>query len=136
MYSSSAELYDRKSTLDLMTARITQPKKIKRISSMVVFPLLVFILIYSIIRYVKLVTNGKFMLNEYSKIKYYAGNTFMVICFVFAVFFLLSVDFYIDKQTPRVIQYDCSIAEISPDYPVQVKEDCRALMRHNYTKRV
>ena len=119
-----------------MTARITQPKKIKRTSSMVVFPLLVFILIYSALRYVKPVTNGEFMLNLYSKIKYYASNTFMVICFVLAVFFLLSVDFYIDKQTPRVIQYDCSIVEISPDYPVQVKEDCRALMRHNYTKRV
>lgn len=27
----------------------------------------------------------------------------------------------------RVIRYDCSIAEISPDYPLQVKEDCRKL---------
>lgn len=103
---------------------------------MVVFPLLVFILIYSILRYVKPVTNGEFMLNEYSKIKYYAEKVFLVICLFIAVVFLLSVDFYIDKQTPRVIRYDCSIAEISPDYPVQVKEDCRALMRYNYIKRV
>ena len=27
----------------------------------------------------------------------------------------------------RVIRYDCSLAEISPDYPLQVKEDCRKL---------
>jgi len=25
----------------------------------------------------------------------------------------------------RVVVYDCSIAEISPDYPVSVKEECR-----------
>ena len=28
----------------------------------------------------------------------------------------------VDKQT---IQYDCSLAEISPDFPSQVKEACR-----------
>ena len=26
-----------------------------------------------------------------------------------------------------VITYDCSIAEISPDYPIEVKEQCRKL---------
>ena len=87
-------------------------------------------------QYVKPVINGEFMLNEYSKIKYYTKNIFLAICLLVAVIFLLSTDFYIDKQTPRVIKYDCSIAEISPDYPVQVKEDCRALMRYNYTRRV
>jgi hypothetical protein len=25
----------------------------------------------------------------------------------------------------RVVVYDCSIAEISPDFPVSVKEECR-----------
>lgn len=29
------------------------------------------------------------------------------------------------KQQGRY--YDCSLAEISPDYPVQVKEECRKL---------
>ena len=28
-------------------------------------------------------------------------------------------------QDERIIRYDCSIAEISPDYPVAVKEACR-----------
>ena len=30
-----------------------------------------------------------------------------------------------------VVKYDCSIAEISPDYPVAVREGCRKLMSNN-----
>jgi hypothetical protein len=30
-----------------------------------------------------------------------------------------------------VVRYDCSISEISPDYPVQVKEACRKLRAEN-----
>jgi hypothetical protein len=30
-----------------------------------------------------------------------------------------------------VVRYDCSIAEISPDYPVAVKEGCRKLRAQN-----
>jgi hypothetical protein len=26
-----------------------------------------------------------------------------------------------------VIRYDCSISEISPDYPIEIKEQCRKL---------
>jgi hypothetical protein len=29
------------------------------------------------------------------------------------------------------VRYDCSISEISPDYPVQVKEACRKLRAQN-----
>ena len=29
--------------------------------------------------------------------------------------------------THGTVKYDCSIAEISPDYPTQVKEQCRKL---------
>ena len=32
-----------------------------------------------------------------------------------------------------IIKYDCSLAEISPDFPLQVKEDCRRL-RIEYQK--
>ena len=28
--------------------------------------------------------------------------------------------------------YDCSIAEISPDYPIEVKEQCRKLRAENF----
>jgi len=35
---------------------------------------------------------------------------------------------YWNYTHPHVtVRYDCSIAEISPDYPVQVKEGCRKL---------
>ena len=27
----------------------------------------------------------------------------------------------------RIVVYNCELAEISPDYPMQVKEDCRKL---------
>ena len=30
-----------------------------------------------------------------------------------------------------VVKYDCSIAEISPDYPTAVKEGCRKLRAEN-----
>jgi hypothetical protein len=47
---------------------------------------------------------------------------------IFAVVLLITmtVGFYLVDE-PRVIRYDCSIAEISPDYPVEVKEQCRKL---------
>lgn len=35
---------------------------------------------------------------------------------------------YIALSQPHVtVKYDCSISEISPDYPVAVKEKCREL---------
>ena len=34
--------------------------------------------------------------------------------------------YYITSQ-PQVKSYDCSISEISPDYPIEVKEGCRKL---------
>lgn len=30
-----------------------------------------------------------------------------------------------DKREDRYIRYDCSIAEISPDFPIEVKQACR-----------
>jgi hypothetical protein len=35
-------------------------------------------------------------------------------------------------ENPHItVKYDCSIAEISPDYPIQVKEACRKLRAEN-----
>ena len=41
---------------------------------------------------------------------------------------------YIVISNPHItVRYDCSIAEISPDYPIEVKEACRKLLRaHNF----
>lgn len=37
---------------------------------------------------------------------------------------------YVDEfYRPEVKIYDCSIAEISPDFPPEVKEECRKLRR-------
>ncbi len=38
-------------------------------------------------------------------------------------------DFY-----PEGKVYDCTLAEISPDYPVEVKEECRRLFREYNSK--
>ena len=45
---------------------------------------------------------------------------------------LLTITIYISIQYPRVtVRYDCSIAEISPHYPIAVKEGCRKLRAEN-----
>jgi len=33
-----------------------------------------------------------------------------------------------DQSGKRVVRYDCSIAEINPDYPPEVKEKCRQML--------
>ena len=41
---------------------------------------------------------------------------------------LVVVAVYYNYTHPHiVVKYDCSIAEISPDYPIAVKEGCRKL---------
>jgi hypothetical protein len=46
----------------------------------------------------------------------------------------LTFAIYMVVSHPSItVRYDCSIAEISPDYPVEVKEACRKLLRaHNF----
>lgn len=38
---------------------------------------------------------------------------------------------YKEPNTKLTVQYDCRIAEISVDYPQQVKEQCRKLLMPN-----
>ena len=40
---------------------------------------------------------------------------------------ILLVQVYYDRPADRVVRYDCTIAEIHPDYPVEVKEACRKM---------
>ena len=42
---------------------------------------------------------------------------------VLLIIILLMV--YCEKGAVRRVAYDCRISEISPDYPVEVKEACR-----------
>lgn len=46
------------------------------------------------------------------------------------VFFLMTYyDQPKDSQGKRhAVRYDCSIAEINPDYPVEVKQKCREML--------
>jgi hypothetical protein len=45
----------------------------------------------------------------------------------------LGFGLYMAITHPHItVRYDCSIAEISPDIPVQVKEACRKLRAHNF----
>jgi len=44
---------------------------------------------------------------------------------------ILFAIWYNYKNPHVVVRYDCSIAEISPDYPIAVKEGCRRLRADN-----
>ena len=43
-----------------------------------------------------------------------------------------SFAFLIITPTPKGKVYDCSLSEISPDYPVEVKNECRKLRAKNF----
>jgi len=50
---------------------------------------------------------------------------------LFGVIAILFAIWYNYKNPHLVVRYDCSIAEISPDYPPAVKEACRKLRAEN-----
>lgn len=41
---------------------------------------------------------------------------------------------FIETDYHGVRVYDCSMSEISPDYPVEVKQECRRLRLEEYQK--
>jgi hypothetical protein len=57
-------------------------------------------------------------------LEFYSVLVVAFIAFMFVIWY--------NYTHPRmVVRYDCSIAEISPDYPVAVKEGCRKLRAEN-----
>ena len=55
-----------------------------------------------------------------------------IIEYVFvAVVVIGSIIFLTVMPAPKGRVYDCSLAEISPDYPLDVKEQCRKLRAEN-----
>ena len=56
-----------------------------------------------------------------------------LIFFIFLVILsIISIIGLLDKKNNNhliSVQYDCRLAEISPDYPQQVKQKCRELMK-------
>jgi hypothetical protein len=55
-------------------------------------------------------------------------NVFIGIC----VILFLVVILY--DHSPQGKVYDCSLAEINPDYPIEVKNECRRLRKEYYDK--
>jgi hypothetical protein len=49
----------------------------------------------------------------------------IILALVFSIYILFFSDF--GRSGNRV--YDCSISEISPDFPIEVKEECRRLRK-------
>jgi hypothetical protein len=45
-----------------------------------------------------------------------------------------SVIFLTVTPAPKGRYYDCSISEISPDYPVEVKNECRKVRAEKFSK--
>ena len=45
-----------------------------------------------------------------------------------------SIIFLIVGPSSSVKVYNCSMAEISPDYPVEVKNECRKVRAENFNK--
>jgi hypothetical protein len=53
--------------------------------------------------------------------------------FISALLFVMVILFFTDwLDQGNVKVYDCSVSEISPDYPLDVKEECRRLRREQY----
>jgi hypothetical protein len=49
-----------------------------------------------------------------------------------AIVVLGTIVFLISVPPERSKVYNCSISEISPDYPIEVKEQCRQLRAKNF----
>ncbi len=49
--------------------------------------------------------------------------------YVLAIFIAVWVAFYLIEKNytlaERMVRYDCRLAEISPDYPTDVRDECR-----------
>jgi hypothetical protein len=55
-------------------------------------------------------------------------NIFIGLC---VITFLVVVLY---NYVPQGRVYDCALAEISPDYPIEVKQECRKLLREYNSK--
>lgn len=56
-----------------------------------------------------------------------ARSLIELLVWVIAIIIVFALAFMFMPKKGDVVRYDCSIAEISPDYPLEVKEKCRKL---------
>ena len=54
-------------------------------------------------------------------------DEFILICIIFGFITML----YVYTHEEQKVYYNCDLAEISPDIPLQVKQECRKLKRGN-----
>lgn len=54
----------------------------------------------------------------------------IILLLIFSILILLVSDF----GRGQTIIYDCSLSEISPDFPIEVKEECRRLRYEMWKK--
>ena len=58
-------------------------------------------------------------------------NLDVVLALVISIGAFVFVIWWNIENPHMTVRYDCSIAEISPDYPIAVKEGCRKLRAEN-----
>lgn len=70
--------------------------------------------------------------SETSKIKIFASYALLLTIAIFYLGVMITL-----MQVPRTVVYDCRIAEISPDFPIEAREQCRKLrsekLKHDTT---
>ena len=57
----------------------------------------------------------------------------IALCGALVLAFMLALIIFGNNFLPRERFYDCSLAEISPDYPVEVKNECRRIRSQKLT---
>jgi hypothetical protein len=58
----------------------------------------------------------------------------LAIVFLITLAAMLFVLFFTGALKNRTRVYDCSISEISPDFPPEIREECRQLRREEFFK--
>jgi hypothetical protein len=58
----------------------------------------------------------------------------MRIIAITAVILILLTVIFTDFSKPQGRYYDCRLAEISPDFPIDVKEECRRIRLEEYKR--
>ena len=59
-------------------------------------------------------------------------NWDVLICLVIALGACVYTAWFVTVNPHITVRYDCSISEISPDFPPEVREQCRKLRAENY----
>lgn len=55
-------------------------------------------------------------------------NVFWTLMFIGGMaFYVMSFFIIVDMQKDRTIVYDCRMSEISPDFPIEVRNECRRI---------